>query len=47
MPYEMKPLSCNPGTLTGLSEKIIVSQYENNYGGAVINNLDLDRPALP
>ena len=35
MPYEMKPLSCNPGALTGLSEKIIASHYENNYGGAV------------
>ena len=35
MPYEMKPLSCNPGALTGLSEKIVVSHYENNYGGAV------------
>ena len=35
MLYEMKPLSCNPGALTGLSEKIIVSHYENNYGGAV------------
>lgn len=35
MPYEMKPLSCNPGALAGLSEKIIVSHYENNYAGAV------------
>jgi Fe-Mn family superoxide dismutase len=35
MPYEMKPLSCNPGAQSGLSEKIIVSHYENNYGGAV------------
>lgn len=35
MPYEMKPLTCNPGALSGLSEKIIVSHYENNYGGAV------------
>jgi Fe-Mn family superoxide dismutase len=35
MPYEMKPLSCDPATLSGLSEKIIVSHYENNYGGAV------------
>jgi superoxide dismutase, Fe-Mn family len=35
MPYAMKPLSCNPGALSGLSEKIIVSHYENNYGGAV------------
>jgi len=35
MPYEMKQLSCNPSKLTGLSEKLIVSHYENNYGGAV------------
>ncbi len=35
MPYEMKPLSCNPSKLKGLSEKLIVSHYENNYGGAV------------
>ena len=33
--YEMKPLGCNPQRLTGLSEKLIVSHYENNYGGAV------------
>lgn len=35
MPYEMKPLSCDPSRLRGLSEKLIVSHYENNYGGAV------------
>lgn len=35
MSYEMKPLSCNPAKLIGLSEKLIVSHYENNYGGAV------------
>ena len=35
MAYEMKPLSCNPSQLKGLSEKLIVSHYENNYGGAV------------
>jgi len=35
MPYEMKPLSCDPAKLPGLSEKLIVSHYENNYGGAV------------
>jgi len=35
MTYEMKPLSCNPAQLKGLSEKMIVSHYENNYGGAV------------
>ncbi|MFC3106759.1 superoxide dismutase [Undibacterium arcticum] len=31
----MKPLSCDPAKLPGLSEKLIVSHYENNYGGAV------------
>ena len=33
--YEMKPLGCDPQRLTGLSEKLVVSHYENNYGGAV------------
>src|SRR5438445_397662 len=31
----MKPLSCSPSQLKGFSEKLIVSHYENNYGGAV------------
>jgi Fe-Mn family superoxide dismutase len=35
MTYEMKTLSCNPTKLKGLSEQLIVSHYENNYGGAV------------
>lgn len=35
MPYELKPLACNPGAIAGMSEKIIVSHHENNYGGAV------------
>lgn len=35
MTYEMKPLSCDPARVKGLSEKLIVSHYENNYGGAV------------
>ncbi len=35
MAYEMKPLSWSPSQLKGLSEKLIVSHYENNYGGAV------------
>jgi Fe-Mn family superoxide dismutase len=48
--YEMKPLACDPRALKGLSEKLIVSHYENNYGGAVkrlsqiveyLGNLDL------
>lgn len=35
MTYQMKPLGCDPARLKGLSEKLIVSHYENNYGGAV------------
>ncbi len=33
--FEIKPLSCEPSKLRGLSEKLIVSHYENNYAGAV------------
>jgi Fe-Mn family superoxide dismutase len=35
MPYAMKPLSCDPARITGMSERLIISHYENNYGGAV------------
>ncbi len=35
MAYTMKPLLCDPTKLVGLSEKLILSHYENNYGGAV------------
>jgi superoxide dismutase, Fe-Mn family len=35
MPYDIKPLSCDPKKLKGLSERLIVSHWENNYGGAV------------
>lgn len=35
MAYRMKPLGCEPSRLKGLSERLIVSHYENNYGGAV------------
>jgi Fe-Mn family superoxide dismutase len=33
--YSMKPLGCDPQRIKGMSEKLIVSHYENNYGGAV------------
>jgi Fe-Mn family superoxide dismutase len=48
MPYELKPLSCNPGAIAGMSEKIIVSHYENNYGGAVkrLNAIERNWPDL-
>src|SRR5215510_2936229 len=35
MLYVMKPLGCDPQRIKGMSEKLIVSHYETNYGGAV------------
>jgi len=35
MAYSMKPLGCDPARIKGMSERLIVSHYENNYGGAV------------
>ncbi len=33
--YAMKKLPFDPAKVPGLSEKLLVSHYENNYGGAV------------
>jgi superoxide dismutase, Fe-Mn family len=35
MTYEVIPLPFKPHRLDGLSDRLIVSHYENNYGGAV------------
>ena len=35
MTYQAKPLSLDPKSIKGISEKVIVSHYENNYVGAV------------
>ncbi|MBB4429875.1 Fe-Mn family superoxide dismutase [Bradyrhizobium sp. CIR48] len=35
MLYETKPLPFDPKSISGISEKVLVSHYENNYGGAV------------
>jgi superoxide dismutase, Fe-Mn family len=35
MPYQAKPLSLDPKSITGISEKVLVSHYQNNYVGAV------------
>jgi superoxide dismutase, Fe-Mn family len=35
MTYDIKPLSFDPQRIKGLSEKLLVSHYENNYSGAV------------
>ena len=54
MVYEVKPLACDPTRIKGMSEKLIVSHYENNYGGAVrrLNGITeqlatLDFPSAP
>src|SRR6202163_3036507 len=48
MSYAMKPLSCDPARIKGMSERLIVSHYENNYGGAVkrLNLVDEQLAAL-
>ncbi|MES5488908.1 Fe-Mn family superoxide dismutase [Bradyrhizobium sp. INPA03-11B] len=35
MSYQAKPMPFDPKAITGISEKILVSHYENNYVGAV------------
>ena len=35
MTYDIKPLPFDPKNIKGLSEKLLVSHYENNYSGAV------------
>ena len=35
MSYSIKPMSFDPKNVKGLSEKILVCHYENNYSGAV------------
>ena len=35
MRYQLAPIFCRPWLLNGLSQKLIESHYENNYGGAM------------
>ena len=35
MRYQLAPIYCRPWLLTGLSQRLIESHYENNYGGAL------------
>jgi superoxide dismutase, Fe-Mn family len=35
MTQEVAPIPVRPSTLTGISERMVVSHYENNYGNAV------------
>lgn len=41
--YQLKPLPFSAGKLKGLSEKLIVSHHENNYGGAIKNLNKVER----
>src|SRR5207244_13566983 len=56
MAYIIKPLACDPARIKGMSERLIVSHYENNYGGAVnrlnaitaqLADLDFASPGIP
>ena len=48
MTYEIKPLFCDPSRIKGMSERLIVSHYETNYGSAVkrLNLIDEQLAAL-
>jgi Fe-Mn family superoxide dismutase len=35
MPQQIAPIAVRPSTLNGISERMVVSHYENNYGNAV------------
>jgi Fe-Mn family superoxide dismutase len=35
MPYQAKPMPFDPKSITGISEKVLISHYENNYLSAV------------
>ena len=35
MRYKLAPFYCRPWTLNGLSQRLLESHYENNYGGAL------------
>jgi Fe-Mn family superoxide dismutase len=44
--YQIKPLSCDPARIKGMSERLIVSHYENNHGAPRTDlNAALDKTA--
>lgn len=46
--HQLLPLPFKPNALSGLSERLIVSHHENNYGGAVknLNRVELELSRL-
>jgi Fe-Mn family superoxide dismutase len=47
--HQVKPLPFDPAKLTGLSEKLVTSHHQNNYGGAVkrLNLIEQQLGSLP
>ena len=52
MRYHLAPIFCRPWLLNGLSQRLVESHYENNYGGALrrlnaitaqLESLDFDK----
>lgn len=43
MTYDIKPLPFEPARIKGMSEKLLVSHYENNYSGAVKRLNDIEK----
>src|SRR5471032_368983 len=46
MNQHIAPIPCKPWSLNGLSDRLIVSHYENNYGAAIRSNLIMKHRAL-
>jgi Fe-Mn family superoxide dismutase len=48
VPYQIKPMPFDPSHIKGMSEKILISHYENNYAGAVkrLNAIDTQLASL-
>lgn len=46
--HQLRPLSFDPAKLQGLSEKLITSHWQNNYGGSIkaLNKVELKLNAL-
>ena len=43
MTYDIKPLPFEPARIKGMSEKLLVSHYEDNYSGAVKRLNDIEK----
>lgn len=48
MPQEITPIAVRPSTLSGISEQMLVSHYENHYGNTVraLNDVHRELAAL-